>query len=148
MSEEWAAIKTACSFAALVLHVPPLLAPNRRSTFARPLTQSALLRSIPSSFSALANRQIRPLPEHSPDDTICSIPFWRIIMLRFVRITKLAVIGLGLSASAAFAAAPEAVASACCALGACAGSISAAAKRKASTEPCWGGAPKVCHPFK
>jgi hypothetical protein len=47
--------------------------------------------------------------------------FWRQIMSKFLKIAKLAVVGLGLSASAAFAAAPGAVAAACCAIGACCG---------------------------
>lgn len=43
------------------------------------------------------------------------------MMLNFVKATKLVVLALGLTASAAFAAVPGAVASACCALGACCG---------------------------
>lgn len=42
-------------------------------------------------------------------------------MKNIIKITKLSVLGLGLSASAAFAAAPGAVSAACCALGVCCG---------------------------
>lgn len=46
-------------------------------------------------------------------------------MKNLVKIAKYAVVGLGISASAAFAAAPgpvaQAVSSACCAIGACCG---------------------------